>query len=377
MNELRWDPSVLIRGNKTPDFWRNHFKSSQRSVLFILGKGFDVRMNIAIKEILSCSPSIMLECWLIEFDEGVGSNSLKYLKHVQENEDELKACLNGRKVTIKKISLWNSKVKRIRKRIGDRQAAHILGSYNEINTFTDIIIDISALPRGVYFSLIGKFLMFIDRYAKDKKPNFFVVVSENAQIDANIKEKGIDEDVGYLHGFGGTLELTSEMEEPVIWFPILGENKSEHLDKAYMHIMPNEICPVFPFPSKNPRRSDALLKDYYQILFERLSIESQNIMYVPEQNPFEAYIHLTKAIRNYNISLQALDGCKAVVSTFSSKLLSIGSLLTAYELMNEIGVGILNVDSHGYDIDSFEVLKSMKDSTELFLIWLTGEAYED
>lgn len=377
MNGLRWDPSVLIRGDKTSQFWNSHFNSTQRSLLFILGKGFDVRMNIAIQELIKNCPTIKLECWLIEFDEGAGSNSTKYVKHVQENEKELSVCLSGKRIVTKKISLWNSKVKGKRKRIGDRQAAQLLESYDQIKQFTDIIIDISALPRGVYFSLVGKFLTFIDNYAKGKKPNLFVVVSENADIDSKIKEKGIDEDVGYLHGFGGTLELTSESEEPVIWFPILGEDKTEHLDKAYAHIGPNEICPVLPFPSKNPRRSDALIKDYYQLLFDRLNIESQNIMYVPEQNPFEAYIRLTKAIRNYNDSLQALDGCKAVISTFSSKLLSIGSLLTAYELINEIGVGILNVDSHGYDIDSFDDIKSLKNNSELFVIWLTGEAYEN
>jgi hypothetical protein len=339
-------------------------------------------MNIAIQELIKNCPTIKLECWVIEFDEGAGSNSSKFLKYVQENEKELKICLTGKQIVTKKISLWNSKVKGKRKRIGDRQAAQILKSYEQIKQFTDIIIDISALPRGIYFSLVGKFLTFIDNYAKDRKPNLFVVVSENADIDSKIKEKGIDEDVGYLHGFGGTLELTSESEQPVIWFPILGEDKAEHLDKAYMHIRPNELCPVLPFPSKNPRRSDALIKDYYQLLFDRLNIESQNIMYVPEQNPFEAYIRLTKAIRNYNKSLQALDGCKAVISTFSSKLLSIGSLLTAYELMNsnnddKVGVGILNVDSQGYDIDSFDDLKSIKENSELFVIWLTGEAYED
>jgi hypothetical protein len=376
MNGLRWDSSVIIKGDKTPEFWNSHFNSTQRNLLFILGKGFDVRMNIAIQELIKKCPTIKLECWLIEYDEGIGSNSTRYLKHVQENVKELSDCLIGKQIVTKKISLWNSKVRGRRKRIGDRQAAQILKSYEQIEQFTDIIIDISALPRGVYFSLVGKFLTFIDNYAKDKKPNFFVVVSENADIDCKIKEKGIDEDVGYLHGFGGTLELTSESEEPIIWFPILGEDKAEHLDKAYTQILPNEICPVLPFPSKNPRRSDALIKDYYQLLFDRLNIESQNIMYVPEQNPFEAYIRLTKAIRNYNSSLKALNGCKAVISTFSSKLLSIGSLLTAYELINEIGVGILNVDSQGYDIDSFDDLKSIKDNSELFVIWLTGEAYE-
>lgn len=377
MKPLRWDPSVMIRGNKTNEFWKEHCKDESRKLLFILGKGFDVRMNIAIKELVAGSPTINVECWMIEYDEGSGSTSTKYQSYVDENLTELQTLLAGKTLVSKKISLWSSKSKGKRKRIGDRQAAQVLSSYDQIASFTDIIIDISALPRGVYFSLVGKFLTFIDMYATGKKPNLFVVVAENAEVDIRIKEKGIDEDVGYLHGFGGTIELTSESEEPVIWFPILGEDKVEHLDKAYGHIRPNEICPVLPFPSKNPRRSDTLIKDYHQLLFDKLNIEPQNIMYVPEQNPFEAYIRLTKAISNYNESLAALDGCKAVISTFSSKLLSIGTLMTAYDLIEEIGVGVLNVDSQGYEIESFESLKKIKEESELFVIWLTGEPYDE
>lgn len=381
MNDLRWDPSVFINGKtRTSEFWEEHFKNSSRKLLYVMGKGFDVRMNIALKNLLEKCPNINIECWLIEFEEGSGSTSLKYKTFVDENYAELELLLKGKIVHKKKISLWSAKTKGKRKRVGDRQASQLLSDFNQIDTFTDIIVDISALPRGVYFSLVGKFLTFIDNFAKEKTPNFFVVVSENAEIDVKIQETGIDEDVGYLHGFGGTLELTSESEKPVIWFPILGEDKQGHLDKAYSHIRPDEICPVLPFPSKNPRRSDELLKTYYSFLFDTLNIEPQNLMYVPEQNPFEAYVKLIKAIKNYYSSLKLLNGCKAVISTFSSKLLSIGTLLTAYELKNsidKIGVGVLNVDSQGYQIDSFEELKTLKDESELYIIWLTGEPYNE
>lgn len=377
MNNLRWNPSVLLRGDGAVSFWADHFKDGQRKALFILGKGFDPRMNIAINRLIECCPNLSIETWLIEFNEGIASSSNKYEPYVKENLAELEKQLSGKVKHSKHINVWDSKSKIKRKRIGDRQAAQILLSFDQISIFTDIIIDISALPRGIYFSLVGKFLTFIDNYATRSVPNFFVIVSENAKIDMIIKEKEIDEDVGYLHGFGGNLELASEADEPVIWFPILGEDKAEHLEKAYSFIRPNEICPVLPFPSKNPRRSDSLIIDYHQLLFGKLSIEPQNLMYVPEQNPFEAYIRLTNAIRNYNISLKELNGCKAVISTFSSKLLSIGSLLCAYELMNEIGVGILNVDAQDYTIESIDELKNLKQESELFVIWLTGEPYNE
>jgi hypothetical protein len=116
------------------------------------------------------------------------------------------------------------------------------------------------------------------------------------------------------------------------------------------------------------------------LLFDELRIEGQNLMYVPEQNPFEVYRSLCSAIINYNESLKILNGCKAAISTFSSKLLSIGALLAAYELTycnesDKIGVGLLNIDSQGYRIDDEELLTILKNESELFLTWLTGEPY--
>ncbi|MCT1531972.1 hypothetical protein M3B46_13295 [Sphingobacterium daejeonense] len=377
MMKLRWDPSMLIQGQHTSDFWKNHFTPSDKKVLFILGKGFDVRMNTSLKNLLENSPSVDLTCWMIDFDEGPDSSSSKYKKHVDENYKELKTLLSSKTLIEKKIALWSLKKRGKRQRIGDRQAAGLLSDFSQIANFTDIIVDISSLPRGVYFSLVGKFLSFIDRYAEDNAPNFFITVSENAEIDIRIKEKGIDEDIGYLYGFGGGMELASDREEPVVWCPILGEDKLEHLEKAHVQIRPHEICPVLPFPSKDPRRSDQLIQTYYQLLFERLNIEPQNLMYVPERNPFEAYIRLTKAICNYHNSLEILGGCKAVISTFSSKLLSIGTLLCAYDLLGKVGVGVLNVDSQGYEIDDYEEMKKLMERSELFVIWLTGEPYTE
>jgi hypothetical protein len=119
-----------------------------------------------------------------------------------------------------------------------------------------------------------------------------------------------------------------------------------------------------------------LIIEFHSILFDRLGLEAKNIMYVPEQNPFEAHIRLNNAIKNYNHSLLPLNGCKAIISSFSSKLLSIGALLSGHELRDDIGVGILNVDPEGYKIDSLDEIKNLKADTELFLSWLTGDPYK-
>ena len=378
--KLRWDSYVLIKGDeRIQSFWNKHLKDKPRKIIFILGKGFDLRMNEGIKLIVNCDPGVKISCLLIEYDEGRDSSSNDYKELVNKNVTDLNSVQN---ISIKthKIELWKGKG-RNKRRIGDKEASDIFLSYYEIHEFTDIIVDISALPRGIYFSLIGKLLTLVDFNKKDgiEKHNLFILTSENAKIDQVTMEEDIDDDLKFTFGFGGGLELTSDT--PVIWFPILGENKKNQIIRAHNKINPREICPLLPFPAKDPRRSDTLIIEYHQLLFDELRIESQNLLYVPEQNPFEVYRNLSNAIINYNKTLSIINGCKAAISTFSSKLLSIGAIMTAYELNNrnvdKIGVGILNVDSKGYKIHNEKLLTTINGESELFLTWLTGEPYNE
>jgi hypothetical protein len=375
MSKFRWNPYAFLEDNELDAMFEKHFDSNSK-ILLILGKGFDVRMNIFLKRLVDQKGNQNITCLLVNFDEGRHSSSHQYKHLVDENQAELETLIPKSQITNFAIQLWKQTGRKSR-RVGDRKAANIIDEIS-VENYSDIIVDISALPRGVYFSLLGKLLTYIDRLPKGTiVPNLMVAVAENPELDMNIQEEGVDDDLNFLHGFGGEIDLSSsEGTAPLIWLPILGEDKLLHLQKAYSHLKPGEICPILPFPSRDPRRPDSLTMTYHELLFDELRIEPQNIMYVPEQNPFEAYKILYNTIENYNISLKTLNGCKAVLSTFSSKLLSIGTLLAAYELKEkDIGVGVLNVDSHGYKINPSADLKRLKLESKLFVTWLTGKPY--
>jgi hypothetical protein len=229
------------------------------------------------------------------------------------------------------------------------------------------------MPRSIYFPLIGACLKRIDLEAGLSRKNLFVTVTENADIDKQINERDTDEYIRFIHGYSGGINRMSD-EKPIIYFPILGEKKINDLKKLYTQLNPKEVCPVLPFPSKDPRRSDALIMDYHESLFDELQVEPQNIIYVPEQNPFEVYRTLSKAIENYNKSLNVFGGCKVVVTAFSSKLLTLGVLMVAYE--NEKNVGVANLQARGYEIGNIDSLEEFNKNSEVFLVWLNGEAYE-
>jgi hypothetical protein len=380
VKKMRWNPYVLLKNEGVIKFWEQRFLNQleNEKLLFILGKGFDPRMNLALRSLMESCPNINIECWMITFDEGANSSSHKYSELVDENLLELGGLLSSRKLAEKKIKIWDIQGKK-RTRVGDQQASRLISGFDEISEFSDIIVDVSALPRGVYFSFIGRLLALVDYQKADiSKPNIYVSIAENASIDSKIREFDPGE-VYYPRGFGGGVELASEHQKPLIWFPILGEERKAHTTKAFEKITETkdrlyEICPTLPFPSKDPRRSDTVLINHHSILFDEFTIEPQNITYIPEQNPFESYIQLSQAILNYKKSLKILSGCKAVISPFSSKILSIAALLTAYE--NQEDVAILNVDSDGYEIDDEKELKKMGGESELILTWLSGIPYE-
>ena len=137
-------------------------------------------------------------------------------------------------------------------------------------------------------------------------------------------------------------------------------------------LKPDEICPVLPSPSVNPRRADDLIAEYRAILFDRLRVEPQNIIYASEWNPFEVYRQIYRTMERYNSALQALDKCKIVVSALLSKLLSVGALLAACEgKRNGLMVGISHVETHGYRIQK----QLAASDAELFTLWIAGECY--
>ncbi len=373
VSSIRWSDYFLKSGNDFQSFWKNYLQNETRDILCVLGMGFDSRMCMGYEALLNAGGSGKRDCRLAEFNEGPSSMSHRYSQLVEANLKKLDQLIpSGSRKETKEISMWSAD----HRRITSRSAAGFFEDLSDFIGYSDVVIDISAVPRAVYFSLIGKALYLLDTCANEKAagkwPNLHVLVSENPSLDSKIKDAGIDEDANYLHGFTGTLESETFAILPKIWIPVLGENQEQQLSLISNKISPDEVCPILPMPSVNPRRADNLLIEYRELLFDQLRIEPRNFIYVSEQNPFEVYraIHLT--VRRYKEALQDLGGCQVVISASSSKLLSIGALLAAYELRGE-SVGVINVDTQGYQIEGD--INADLESTVMSTLWLSGDCY--
>ena len=373
----RWTDYFFTKNEDYHDFWQNYLKNG-KNILFILGNGFDPRMCIGLESILQKGGLGKRDCVLISFTEGANSPSLNFRADVKANKAKLNELIDG-KGTIQEKSI-NMETDS-EHRVGSRRAAKIFNDYSDFEEYTDIIVDISSLPLNVYFLLIGKILFILDSFknSNTKKciANLHVIVTENTQIDKSIKKSGLSDGASYLHGFTGNLEVASKEEDPTVWIPILGEGQKEQIELIGNFVSPREICPVLPSPSVEPRRGDEIMLEYRDLM-DRLSIETRNIIYGSEQNPFELYRQIYKTIEHYRNALKPLGNSKFAISSLSGKLMSMGSFLVAYEegLSKKESVGIAYVESKGYSMEPRAKNEDILKSCELFSLWIFGDCYD-
>jgi len=187
----RWKNNSLSKGELFDQFWEEYL-SKEKNLLYILGWGFDPRMCHGIKKILEIQKNGTCECVLIEYKEGKTSPSKKHGNLKEINKKEFDTLTNNRvRVTPKKISMVSGS----QHKTGSREAAKIFENISDFKNYTDVLIDISAMPVSIYFPLVGKILHIID-IAKEKSlkiPNFHIIVTENPEIDSNIHDMEIDD----------------------------------------------------------------------------------------------------------------------------------------------------------------------------------------
>jgi hypothetical protein len=374
----RWRHYFMRQGLEFQKFWSEYLQT-KRDILFILGWGFDPRMCIGLEAILESGGTGLRDCWLVDFDEGEASPSRKHDPLRSANLVKLNQLING------KMNKHDKKIPMVGEdghRIEGRKAAKVFTNFADLKKYSDILVDISAMPISIYFPLLGNLLYLVDKNKAETTLNIHVVVAENAELDAAIRDREIEEDAKYLFGFASDLAAESTAMSknalariPKVWIPIIGEDKHTQLERISIVVKPDEICPVLPSPARNLRRSDNLILEYRD-LFTRLPVELRNIVYGSEQNPFEVYREIFDTVDRYYKALKALGGCKVAVSPLSSKLLSMSAFLVAYEAINtQISVGVAYVVPKGYAMDASVDSTTVNNNTKLFSLWLAGEVY--
>ena len=358
-------------------FWSRRLGQRERNIIFILALGFDPRMCDGVSVLATAGGKGQRDAVLIEFNEGPDSPSHALRALVEENRDKLNKVLAGRGlISHKSLKVLDTDGRRVEA----VNAARLFLSIAEFSKYDDIVLDVSAMPRGIYLPIVAKLLYLRDEARRANAtaplPSFHVLVSENVQLDSRIRQEGVEESAQFIHGFSGGAQQEASANIPCIWMPLLGEGQGAQFRIIQDFVKPNEVLPVLPSPARNPRRADDLVIEYREILFDSLRLDPRNFIFAHERNPFEVYRGLSAVIARYRRSLKPLGGARFVLTALSSKLMSLGPLLAAYELKPENIVGLAHVASHGYLLEPAKPDETPKALSEMFGLWLAGEYYE-
>lgn len=350
---LKSDRHVIKDDGFSSWFRNNH--SEKNSYLFILGIGFDNRMCEGINRFERTQ--IPFDVWEIVYNEGDASPSKEYEEQVVANKTRLDSILKSpyvKSCKLKHINLWQEDKLEVHREtntrfVGEINASKMIkSSKEEIQKYSDIIVDVSALPQTLYISLLNTLFK-----CSTSNQRINIIVNENYATDMRIEPVQAEETAHEVQGFSSPSE---DLDNVVIWYPILGEINSSFLDKYSSFLKTNsreidEICPVVPFPSVNIRRADSILAHYSKMLFNDWGIDKKNIIYASETNPILLCESLFEASSSYKTALVPLGKCKFVFSAITSKLMTIGMLLAAYDLKSaDNNVSILGISNKGYQI---------------------------
>lgn len=365
----RWESYVMYhKPEELKDFWVEFYKEKHQSkILFLLGKGFDPRMNNVLELLLSSVSGLSIDCITFDFPDGDDDHTEKK-KLYKLNVQHLKDLQNQYGFDIKDIPvdsklIWDKRI--------SKMSLEILNM--DFNSYNDIILDASSLPRSFYFN-IAKALYRKLKY--DKTKNLFFAVSENWKIDEKIKKNISNESIEPLVGFKAMSNREAVLDRVNILIPLMGEHNLAILNRINNHFQPSDMFPVLPFPSKNPRRSDNLMQEYHEFFTDHHLTSAQNFTYSDEQNPFELNRKILNLMKGHRDTLQPIsDHVCFGIALLTSKLLSLGALLVGIE--HNDCVAIYNVSTTSYEIDDASELEQLNKESEPFLLWITGEAYNE
>lgn len=355
-----WSAPHLSANSECDAVWG---RPSGGTLLFVAGSGFDPRATRSLQRLVEVSPR-KVDALIIGMPDAGTDPAVAHL--AQQNMAEIERLSE---ITGGGAGRQHAPVDLSDGRSLGRLISRTFQDEGWLDRYDEVILDVSAMPRSVFFPLVLGVLQRAHLPASDARHwpgDLHVSVCEDPLVDAAILEEGASA-AAALGGFSRSARPAKP--STTIWIPVLGERAQARVETIYDELEPDETCPVLPWPATDPRRADRLVLEYRQLLFDRIRLEPRNLIYAAERNPFDLYRTLSALQRRYIDALSPLGPVAVILSSHSSKLLSLGVLLTAYE--NGLEVQHVSPGKYSLDLD----FTSSSSSSDIYDLWLTGLPY--
>lgn len=252
--------------------------------------------------------------------------------------------------------------------VAGRQLARDLTAPSLLKDINAVVLDMSAFPTTLVFPMLNALLQCTGGAGYPSE--LLVLVTENPRLDGDITDDGLGA-AHPLSGFGRRSQR-ARSNAVKVWAPVLGRGAGQAMKKIADFLDPQEVCPVLPFPARDPRLADQLLLEHRGLIIDRFQVQPTNFIYAAETNPFDLYRTLVRFDKDYQETLAPIGGADVTLSSHGSKLLSIGVLLAAYERELQI----LAVRATRRSLDGSHWEPEAREADRLACVWLKGEPYD-
>lgn len=351
----RYDECVAHQGAEASQFVSSFFAG--RRVLVIGGAGFDPRACLMARELARSGADIQLHL-LKEHRPGpsqaladAAAANLAELRTVVPDLDLIEievfdddgALVSGRRAT---------------KAISELQFGDV----------DDVVVDITALSIGTSFPVIR---LLVGQFAQGLvTANLHVTVAHNPSTDSAIRPISGDRP-GWVHGFNGSLGVDRDQAPAKLWLPQLAFGGNQELGRIFEFVDPDDTCPIVPFPSADPRKSDLLTMAFRDEILGAWDVDARNLVFADEGDPLDVYRTILRIDDLRRPVFAGSGGSAVILSPTGSKLMALGALMASLE--RDLPVAYLEAEA--YELGAEAVHSAQQPA--LVHLWLEGEAYLD
>lgn len=360
MARPHWDTCIAHFDDAVQRFIEEYFAATDRRCLLVAAVGFDPRSR-RIAEILTGALGNRLQALFIREERGKPNASL--VAAAEANQTQLEALAPGCQIV--KVDVFGDDDAPV----GGFRIAKALAAFDIAPEITDVVFDMSAISIGVGFPAAK--LLLEDCEAHGNRA-FHLMIASNPELDDKIASEPGGRPMA-VRGFAGANVSSSSLGLARIWVPQLAKGKAAALNEIGRSVGEcYKICPVLPFPARDPRRADSLLAEFRANLVDEWQVDLRDIVYASERNPLDCYRTLSHLAARYRLAVMEVFSPSIVMSPTGSKVMAAGALMAALEH----DLTVQYIETVRYDFDPLSPTDETMPESLVHLL-LSGPAYGD
>ena len=355
---MRWINCPSHCGTDVTNFLNQHFDDAGRQVLLVGGAGFDPRARILPLQLGSVLGG-RLNALLLKEERPETTTDL--VLRADENKRILTDKMSS--VLVEPIDVLSADLSVV----GGRSAVNCLANALS-DAYSDVVVDLSALSSGIGFPLIRYSLEWADEDPEHRE--LHILLAAHPTVDHSVHAMPLDKSKE-IFGFKGHFGLESMSQAAKLWLPQLAYDQKDALNIIYDEVQPHDVCPILPFPSRNPRASDCLLEHFGNEILNTWEVAPKNVILAAEGNPLDLYRTILRIDDERAVVFKETGGSQLLLTPSGSKALALGALMAAIER----DLPVRHVESIGYRVEWQKVDQVTEDQVELLHLWLAGKPY--